>query len=142
MSITGRTSGGKFAVLYPQPSRVVEVAYVSPSPGFLTVSPLTNFSSAGNHGGPFSPASKVYTITNTGGLPLDWSAVSSAFWCFFNLQTGLLNPGASVITTLQLDPAVNSMANGNYTGVLSFINNLYPANTVLLASALAISAPP
>lgn len=143
MSITGRTSGGKFAVLYPQPSRVVESTYHSPAPGFLVVSPLTNFSSSGNHGGPFSPASKAYTLTNTGGLPLDWSVSASDIgFAFASPQSGLLAPNASIIVTLQLDPGVSTFPNGTYTATLSFINNLYPANTIRLTATLAISAPP
>jgi hypothetical protein len=44
------------------------------APGYISVTPWEDFSSSGPQGGPFSPSSTTYTLTNPGGCPLDWTA--------------------------------------------------------------------
>src|SRR5207245_908721 len=47
---------------------------------FLSVSPAGNFSSSGKVGGPFSPASQIYTLNNNGSGSLNWAASNTASW--------------------------------------------------------------
>ena len=52
----------------------------TPEAGNLSVTPATDFSSSGNQGGPFSPVSKDYTLQNTGGSSISWTASKTQSW--------------------------------------------------------------
>ena len=51
-----------------------KVALTSTDPGILAVSPSGGLSSSGAAGGPFSPSSSSYTVSNSGGSTLNWTA--------------------------------------------------------------------
>jgi hypothetical protein len=89
----------------------------------LTVSPASGYSASGLRGGPFAPVSQVYTLTNTGGQPMNWSVTKSASWLNLFPSTGSLLPGASVAVTVGIDPSAIDLKSGNYSGTLTFRNN-------------------
>lgn len=144
MSVTGRTPGARFATLQPRPSRVVESDYQSALPGHLTVSPTTAFAATGPLHGPFSPATKVFTLSNDGGLPLDWSVTvptnSGGAWMVRSANSGTIAPGATATVTISLD--ANALSAGAYTGSIIFNNDSLPMNSTTVAASLAISSPP
>ncbi len=47
--------------------------FAGTTPGGLGVSPGTGLSASGDAGGPFSPSSKSYTLTNTGGTTINYT---------------------------------------------------------------------
>src|ERR1022692_999693 len=57
--------------------RMVSLSLLPPS-AILGVSPLTGLAATGYVGGPFSPSSAIYTLTNSGASNLIWSASKSA----------------------------------------------------------------
>jgi hypothetical protein len=141
--LTQLVPGNRFASLYPQPARVVESDYVCTPPGFLEVSPLTALAISGNVHGPFSPLSRVYTVSNTGPLPLDWTVQPFSDLWHFSKQGGTLNPGQSDTTTGSLDLVVaNSLPAGTYVILPQFVNSAYPANRVEVRVTLSITTPP
>jgi hypothetical protein len=91
-------------------------------PGTLAITPAGTFSSTGYVGGPFSPASIEYTLSNPGGTSIDWTATKSVNWADVSLSGGTLLPGASSAVTVSINSAANSLALGTHDGSLSFTN--------------------
>lgn len=86
--------------------------------GELVVSPPTDFPASGNFGGPFTPANRDYTLTNTGDAPLHWSASKSASWLALSVTQGTLAPGASTVVAATI--AASALDPGSYSASISF----------------------
>ena len=90
----------------------------------LAITPSGSTSFTGNFGGPFTPASATYTLTNNGNLPLDWAeSKSSSAWLTITPTSGTLAAGASVALTMTLTSSANTTAVGSYSATLTFNNN-------------------
>lgn len=94
----------------------------TPTPGALSVSPTTGLSSTGVQGGPFSPASQAYTLTNTGGTAINWAASATSPWVSLSTSGGSLAAGASITLTLSVNSTANSLAAGSYSDTVTFTN--------------------
>ena len=92
------------------------------SVGRLTVTPAGDLSSSGSVGGPFSPTSIIYTLTNSGSAPLSWMANQTVNWVSLSATGGELSTGASTNVTVSLNSAAESLAAGNYSDSVSFVN--------------------
>ncbi len=92
--------------------------------GALAVTPDDGLNSTGSYGGPFSPPSKHYTLTNTGSAPIGWTAGHnpSAGWVSLSGTSGALNPGGSITVTASINSTAPSLAGGAYTDTISFTN--------------------
>ncbi len=88
--------------------------------GRLNVAPATGFDSAGYQGGPFTPASFDYTLTNNGTEPLTWSASHATSWLDVSPTSGALEPGADAVVRVSLNADANSLAPGTHTDTLTF----------------------
>ena len=88
----------------------------------LLVSPATNLNASGPTGGPFTPASQIYTLTNIGSDDLGWSAVANQSWVSLSALSGTLAPNESTMVTVSLDPGVAAFDPGAYAGAVQFIN--------------------
>lgn len=91
-------------------------------PGTLRVAPNESFVSAGPPGGPFTPPAKTYTLTNTGQLPIAWSASDSVGWLTLGPSSGTLNPAASTHVVVEVTNSANSLPAGAYHGTITFTN--------------------
>ena len=91
-------------------------------PGVLSVTPADGFSSSGNSGGPFSPSSKPYTLQNTGGSSINWTASNGQTWVSLSSTSGTLGPGASTTVTVSINSSANSLTPGSYSDTASFTN--------------------
>ena len=76
---------------------------VASTGGILDVDPAGSFQSSGFAGGPFSPASMNYTLSNTGDASLDWTATASQSWLTLSSQGGTLPVGGSTTVTVSID---------------------------------------
>lgn len=94
----------------------------SPIPGSLSVSPSGDLSSSGTQGGPFSPASQSYALSNPGGSPIGWTASKTQAWVTLSNTGGTLAPGASATVTVSINFGANSLAAGSYSDTVSFTN--------------------
>jgi len=94
----------------------------SPIPGSLSVSPSGGLSSSGLQGGPFSPASQSYTLSNPGGSPIGWTASKTQPWVTLSNTGGTLAAGASATVTVSINSGANSLAAGLYSDTVSFTN--------------------
>ncbi len=92
------------------------------SPGVLAVLPAGGLTSAGPVGGPFSPASIIYTLTNSGGSTLTWTASKTQDWVSLSSTSGSLAAGASASVTVSIGAAANALAAAGYSDTVSFVN--------------------
>ncbi|MCC6360784.1 MAG: hypothetical protein IT450_18760 [Phycisphaerales bacterium] len=109
------------------------------SSAILAISPDAPLSASGVMGGPFSPASQEYTITNSGDAPLTWSASHGQNWIDLSSAGGTLAAGASTMITVSITSAANSFLVGNYGGQISFANT---ASGAVLTRAVELSVVP
>lgn len=109
----------------------------------LFVSPSSEFDFGGIAGGPFSPSSQIYALTNSGGVAMNWTASHSADWITLSDTTGTLAPGAATTVTVSINGNANSLAEGNYSDTISFTNATNGAgNTTRAVNLTVISAGP
>ncbi len=88
----------------------------------LVVTPADGFTAVGEMGGPFTPASKTYTLKNDGAKPLVWSATVTAEWVSLTPPTGTLAAGESVVMTAALNDQANDRPWGQHDAQLKVRN--------------------
>ena len=89
---------------------------------YLAVSPASGWFASGEPGGPFSPASRTYVVTNSGSESLSWSATTDVAWISPASAGGELAPGASASVVFSLDTNATPPAQGTYPATLVFSN--------------------
>ncbi len=99
-----------------------EVAIPAERPGVLEVLPADVRAAWGTAGGPFSPPSMVYTLTNSGGSTLDWAAAPSPGWLSLSASNGALAAGAAAAVTASFNSEANQLAEGSHTNTIQFSN--------------------
>jgi probable HAF family extracellular repeat protein len=115
-----------------------------PIPGGLVVSPAVGLNTSSTVGGPFSPSSILYTLTNSGSTSLDWTASKSQNWVSLNLTSGTLATGASTTVTVSINSNANLLAAGSYSDSVTFANatagqTSFSARIELVASPIGLS---
>ena len=108
-------------ILFGDPSLTV-VGVVQPLTG-MSVTPLTDLEAEGSAGGPFLPASQIYTVENAGEAPLDWGVSGQAPWLTITPSEGTLAPGTSATVTVSLDAEASQLPEGYWEDTLTFINH-------------------
>lgn len=88
----------------------------------LNIAPDDSFSSAGKPGGPFSPTSETYTLSNSGSASLDWSAAAGEAWVDVSPPSGTLAAGGTVDVTVSLNAQAEALASGDYSASVTFTN--------------------
>jgi hypothetical protein len=88
----------------------------------MDVTPEADFDSAGPMGGPFTPASAGYTITNTGGATLSWSASVTQPWIDLSATSGNIPAGGSAPLTVSINSNAEALAAGSYLDTLTITN--------------------
>lgn len=84
------------------------------------LTPPEPFVSQGYQEGPFSPASKTYTLTNNGSVQHHWSCRTDQSWIEFTPSSGVLGPGESAVIEGTLHP--EPLPAGDYSGFLEWKN--------------------
>jgi C1A family cysteine protease len=88
----------------------------------LAVTPTTAFSSAGEVGGPFSPPSRIYTLTNTGYGTMIWTITKSQPWLDVSAGSGSIPPGGSTNVTASINSSAAALSIGDYLDAIWFTN--------------------
>ena len=88
----------------------------------LGVTPATGLTASGLSGGPFSPATQNYTLTNLSGTSFDWAIINTSAWLNVSASSGTLAAGMQATVTVSLSTAANSLGVGNYAGTVVFSN--------------------
>ena len=105
-------------------------ALAPPDP--LGIAPAIGFNATGPASGPFSPASQIYFLTNSGASSLNWSLVNTSAWLNVSSGSGTLAASATNIVTISLATAANSLAIGNYAATVKLTNwNSHVAQSLL-----------
>ncbi|MCX6927297.1 MAG: immunoglobulin domain-containing protein, partial [Verrucomicrobia bacterium] len=91
-------------------------------PDPLQVTPATDFVSQGVPGGPFSPTSNTYILSNTSPAGISWAARNSQNWVVVTPTNGTLAIGQSASVTVALTALANSLPAGQYTDIVTISN--------------------
>ncbi|UCD29416.1 MAG: hypothetical protein JSV03_02735, partial [Planctomycetota bacterium] len=89
---------------------------------YLEIAPPGSFEFWGHPGGPFTPSSKDYALTNTGPVAISWSVTKTASWLDLSSVDGILEPSEFTTLIVSLNAEVYSLAEGVYTDTLVFTN--------------------
>lgn len=111
--------------------------HLRPDHGAVLISPGDSFTTTGSAGGPFTPSSKAYTLSNLGGTALNWSAASNQTWLSIFPPNGTLNVGENISVTASLTAAANSLPSGNHSATLTFTNTT-SGFTITRGAALSV----
>jgi subtilisin family serine protease len=115
---------------------------IIPTGPVLAVSPAEGLVASGPPGGPFSPLSKSYTLTNTGVGALNFSASSAAPWVTVSPAGGALAEGASTTVTVSIDAAAAaSLPAGVNSSAVSFTNTSNAVGNTTRPLTLNVVAP-
>ena len=107
--------------------------------GALSVAPANGLSSSGYVGGPFSPSSQVYALTNSGSGSLSWSASNGQAWVSLSASNGTLAVGDSTNVTISINANANSLAAGSYSNTVSFTNATDGTSNTTRAVSLTVN---
>ncbi|MGD0412956.1 MAG: choice-of-anchor tandem repeat GloVer-containing protein, partial [Verrucomicrobiota bacterium] len=111
-------------------------------PDSLQISPLGGFSSSGAVGGPLTPPSQSYVLTNVGNAALNWAADATVPWLKVSPNGGGLTPGGAAAAVLvSLNAAASNLFLGNY-GATVWFTNLTDGDVQNRAVSLRIIKPP
>lgn len=110
-------------------------------PGYLTVTPADDFSSAGPLGGPFSPTSNTYILENTGTGSINWTASKTADWITLSNTSGNLEIGTSTTVTVSINNNANFLPEGTYTDTITFLNTTNGSGSTTRTVTLLIETP-
>lgn len=89
----------------------------------LGVQPAAGLAPIGAVGGPFSPASATFWLTNATSSSLSWSLISTSSWVSVSPAEGTLTPNGVVNITASLTATANSFTPGIYTASLVASNS-------------------
>lgn len=111
------------------------------TPGTLSVAQTAGLSSSGTVGGPFSPSSLAYTLTNTGKTLISWTARATKTWVSLSSGSGTLAAGASKSVTVSINSGANTLVAGAYSDTVSFTNTTNGNGTTTRSVVLSVTAP-
>ena len=89
---------------------------------YLFVTPAANLVSLGHPGGPFSPVSATYVLSNGGPAAINWTASHTQSWVSALPSGGALAVGQSVNVTVGFTVAANSLTEGTHHDLITFSN--------------------
>ncbi|HVM62209.1 MAG TPA: DNA/RNA non-specific endonuclease [Verrucomicrobiae bacterium] len=113
---------------------------IPPGPAQLGVIPSSGFTSSGYMGGPFSPSIQVYSLTNSGAAPVNWTANEIVDWLTLSATNGTLAPGVGTTVTVTINPNANSLLPGSYFDGIGFTNVTNGAGNSVLPVSLYVAA--
>jgi PKD repeat protein len=88
----------------------------------FSVSPTNGLTSAGIQGGPFSPGSQIYTLTNAGTISISWRATKASNWIAISATNGVLAAASRTNITVSINTNANTLAVSNYADTVNFSN--------------------
>jgi hypothetical protein len=108
--------------------------------GPLTVTPAGGLTPSGTVGGPFTPSSQTYTVTNTGTASMNWTATKVASWVTLSAAGGTLTAGANTTVTASIGTGANSLAVGSYSDNITFANTSSGTGNTTRPVSLTVNA--
>jgi len=116
--------------------RSLVVALTVTSPPTLSVDPaaLSFAATAGS-----APATQTFTVSNSGGSPLNWAAAGNQTWLTATPASGTLAAGQSATVTVTVSSA--ALSAGAYTGAVTVTSAQASNSPRTVAVALSVTAP-
>lgn len=115
---------------------ILFIPYISEGMG---IGPSYDLTSSGPQGGPFSPSSQVYYITNSGNTFLNWRVESFANWISVFPSNGLLNGLETTNITISINSNAHALTVGSYIGELLFTNLTSGAGSIRRSVTLLVN---
>jgi len=112
-----------------------------PGASGILVSPGGMFISEGPAGGPFSPASQVYTIRNMGDGPIDYAVSADGAWLDVVNGSGTIPVEGSADVTVTINSAAEAFGNGRYDATVEFVNTTDHEGDTARAVRLFVGVP-
>ena len=112
------------------------------NPGIIAVNPSDNFNSSGPVGGPFNPASMQYTLQNTGGQDLNWTATVDKDWVTLSQTSGTLTPGQSINVIVSINDKAKNLPAAQHSATVTFRNTSYQQSDITRLVNLTVIVPP
>jgi len=109
-----------------------------PSDNF-SVTPATGLNSTGPVGGPFTPSSQRYVLSNAGANPLNWCASKTNNWVSLTATNGTLAAGGS--TNINVTINASPLAAGSYSDTITFSNLTVGVGSSTRQMTLTVRAP-
>lgn len=116
-------------------------SFFTPPQG-LVVSPPIALNSSGMVGGPFAPANRAYTLSNTSSSSINWSVSIDQSWLGLSATVGTLVPGNSATVVVTINSSAAILPAGNYAGTVQFINTTSGTGNTSRPANLSISYAP
>lgn len=91
-------------------------------PDSLGITPATGFAASGAVGGPFSPNSTSFLLTNSGAASLTWSLINLPPWLNGSPASGTLAPGGTTGVMVGLTATAGNLDVGTYPANIMFTN--------------------
>ncbi|MGZ3514919.1 MAG: Ser-Thr-rich GPI-anchored membrane family protein, partial [Thermodesulfobacteriota bacterium] len=92
--------------------------------------------------------SKNYTLQNTGGTSINWTASKGQSWVTLSSAGGTLGAGASTTVTVSINSNANSLSAGSYSDTVSFTNTTNNngnasrgVNLIIIANGISVISP-
>ena len=98
------------------------IAAVAGPADSLAISPSTGFTAEGAVGGPFSPSSQFFALSNASSSSLTWSLINLPDWLIAQPAGGVISPSAMTNVAVTLSAAASNLGPGVYTTNLTFTN--------------------
>ncbi len=96
---------------------------------------------SGDVGGPFTPATYDYVLSNNGDSSLDYQVSFDEAWADIANATGTIAPGGEATVTISPNAAADALAIGSYHGTLSFVNTTSHDGDATRAVNLQVGVP-
>src|SRR5207249_1660535 len=107
----------------------------------LSVTPASGLASSGLMGGPFSPSSQTYTLSNSGIATLSWTASNTVNWVTLSATNGPVAPGATTSVIVSINANANSLTPNTYSDTVSFSNTTSGAGSTTRSVSLTVINP-
>lgn len=108
------------------------------NPAQIAMTPPEGLTASGFQGGPFSPASKVYTLSNPGAYPVNFSASANQSWLTVAPTSGTINPGDTATVTMSVNATANALPSATHNGTLTVTNTTNGLGTATRSAALTV----
>jgi hypothetical protein len=105
------------------------------------VTPTGGLTASGYAGGPFSPSSIAYTLTNYSTAPVSWTAGKTQPWVTLDNMGGTLASGQSTTVTVSINSIAETFGPGTYSDTIIFTNITNGSGSTTRAVSLTIPRP-
>jgi hypothetical protein len=111
-------------------------------PGVLAVTPMDGLNASGFVGGPFDPSSRDYTLLNSGGTAIDWTASKNEAWVGLSQTSGTLNAGQSTTVSVSINSDADALSPDTYSDTVTFTNTTNGSGDTTRPVSLTVSPLP